>query len=129
MTDNEIFDTVVKGILKQGKPSILKGYCKYRGPDNTKCAAGLLISDDDYSSEFEEKAAWCNPEYGSYKDSELIVQRFFESKGLNARFINRLQIIHDDVAMNSNQNYFIEDWKSEMRKLGNELGFNTDLLC
>jgi len=49
-TAQEIFDTVAEHLLKQGKQSKAPGDkgCRYRGPDGTKCAVGVLIPDADY---------------------------------------------------------------------------------
>lgn len=62
MTDQEIFNAVLNGIRAQGKASYRLSAagsvnCLYRGKDEdnhgTKCAAGMLISDEDYSTTFE----------------------------------------------------------------------------
>lgn len=62
-TAQEVFDQVAKHLLTQMKKSVAKraaerapgwkDYCMYRGFDGTKCAAGCLISDDEYKPEFE----------------------------------------------------------------------------
>ena len=64
-TAQEVFDQVAKHLLTQMKKSVAKraaesasdskDYCMYRGFDGTKCAAGCLISDDEYKPEFEQK--------------------------------------------------------------------------
>lgn len=49
MNSQEQFDTVVRNLGKQGKPATdANGYCVYRAPDGSKCAAGQLIPDDVY---------------------------------------------------------------------------------
>jgi hypothetical protein len=53
MTKQETFDTVVRHLLTQAKQSRDEDACLYRGPDGTKCAAGCLISDADYSPSME----------------------------------------------------------------------------
>ncbi len=50
MTPQEIFDTAVGGVLKQGHPSVAAdGSCVYRDPDGAKCAAGFLLTDEEAS--------------------------------------------------------------------------------
>ena len=34
--------------------------CLYRGPDNTRCAVGILIPDDKYQPEFDSKNLTCD---------------------------------------------------------------------
>jgi hypothetical protein len=64
MTPQEIFDTVVQHLRKQGSKSLLTeqqcrdlmeppGACAYRGENGKKCAAGILISDEEYLPEME----------------------------------------------------------------------------
>ena len=56
MTAQEIFDTVVAHLRKQGCRSAENGTCLYRGPDGTKCAAGCLIPVEMYTPNIE--GAW-----------------------------------------------------------------------
>jgi hypothetical protein len=58
MTPQEIYDTVAKHLFAQGKRSGSKradgGFqCKYRGPDGTKCAVGVLMPDEFYDPVME----------------------------------------------------------------------------
>jgi hypothetical protein len=54
MNPQEIFDTVATHLFTQGKRAgafdqhMSKFMCKYRAPDGTKCAAGVLIPDEAY---------------------------------------------------------------------------------
>jgi hypothetical protein len=57
MTNQEIFDKVVKGVLDQGCQSKVGAVCRYRGTGGTKCAAGFLIPDEKYLCEFETRLA------------------------------------------------------------------------
>ncbi len=53
----EIFTRVYQGLMEQGTGSYLvEPYfsCRYRGPNGTKCAVGLLIKDEDYSPNLEQ---------------------------------------------------------------------------
>lgn len=61
ITNQEVFNKVVTGLRKQGKPSIRKEgepgpICRYRqidGDNILKCAAGQLILDELYQKSFE----------------------------------------------------------------------------
>lgn len=55
MDKQEIFDTVVLALKKQGKPSVDSGACVYRATDGSKCAAGHLLPDEYYDSDMEAK--------------------------------------------------------------------------
>lgn len=52
-TGQEVFNQVRDHLLKQNKKSIVDSVCVYRGPDNTKCAAGCLMSDEEYDKKIE----------------------------------------------------------------------------
>lgn len=54
-TRQEIFDIAYRGLASQGfeQSSSSDGKCFYRGPNGRKCAIGWLISEEDYSPEFE----------------------------------------------------------------------------
>jgi hypothetical protein len=60
VNNQEAFDTVVKHLRAQGKRCVGVYYagqisptCLYRGADGLKCAAGILISDEEYASWME----------------------------------------------------------------------------
>ena len=55
MDKQEIFDTVVTNLRLQGCKSEVGGACMYRGPNNTKCAAGHLIPDKLYDPDMENR--------------------------------------------------------------------------
>lgn len=54
-TAQEVFDQVATHLLKQNKKSENLVRCAYRGPDGLKCAAGCLISDQEYDELMEGK--------------------------------------------------------------------------
>lgn len=55
MTAQEIFDTVARHLIEQGRRAIesYEGNCAYRGVGGTKCAVGVLIPDDQYTPQIE----------------------------------------------------------------------------
>lgn len=54
----EIFDTVVNHLHKQGKPAEVGNTCRYRTEDGLMCAVGCLIPDDKYKPEMEGHVAY-----------------------------------------------------------------------
>lgn len=98
LTAQSIFNTVSLHLLIQNqiaadKHISLSGFeelrCRYRGPNNTKCAFGILISDGEYHSEMEDKSA--STLLDAYARTYPSLQRFKPFYGL----IARLQLIHD----------------------------------
>jgi len=57
MTHQDAFTKMKNFLLAQNAKSEVKNEienrCLYRGPNNTACAVGCLIPDDEYSPEFE----------------------------------------------------------------------------
>jgi len=63
-TAQQVFDQVANHLLLQNYKSYEgcdddTGSCKYRGPNNLKCAAGSLIANDEYRERFEDQG-WLN---------------------------------------------------------------------
>lgn len=57
-TAQEVFDQVAEHLLTQGKKSLDFKRCAYRSPNGLKCAAGCLISDDEYRLAMEGRNWW-----------------------------------------------------------------------
>jgi hypothetical protein len=55
MTKQEMFDKVVAGLASQGfaRSLAMDGTCAYRGEGGLRCAAGWLLSDEDYTPDME----------------------------------------------------------------------------
>ncbi len=50
----EIFDYVVNHLRQQDRPGVDRdGDCSYRGRDDTMCAVGCLLADDEYDPSME----------------------------------------------------------------------------
>lgn len=101
----EVFDQIKNHLLSQNKKCGEKGSylfqddCYYRLFDNEsqkvlKCAAGCLISDEEYKEKFE-KNSW----------EELIDEFGFPKK--HKLLIIALQVIHD--------NYKVEEWEEALK--------------
>jgi hypothetical protein len=86
-TEQEVFDLVANHLLTQGTQSLgLDNFgdetCVYRGTNNTKCAAGVLIPDEHYTQKMETNG------WKSLIDTGLVPSDF-------ADLISELQSIHD----------------------------------
>lgn len=53
----EVFETAVKHLYKQGRPAYEHGDCLYRTESGLMCAVGALISDDKYDPGMENRSA------------------------------------------------------------------------
>ena len=59
-TLQSIFNTVYTGLLAQNKKSMDGIFCAYRGKGGTKCAAGLVITDDEYDPKMDDSSLDCS---------------------------------------------------------------------
>lgn len=107
-TEQEIFDQVSTHLLTQGKKSVKSGSCAYRGSGGLKCAAGCLISDDEYDESFEGTI------FG-YVEMESLVKGV---SGKSLDLIQQLQSTHDS--------YNAKTWKDRLIDIAEEhnLKFN-----
>jgi hypothetical protein len=121
MTNQEIFDTVLHGIRKQGRPSVSQdGRCLYRGPDGLKCGVGLLIDDSEYCPEMEGKSA----DGCSGDEKENIVCNLLKKKNIDTILAGKLQEAHDNAAYGNQGQLkkFTEEFEERMQKLAKEYG-------
>lgn len=115
LTSQEVFDKVGTHLLKQGK-RCTNGYssdCLYRGPNGMACAAGALISDEEYSEGLEHRG-WLD----IIKDNE--------ASTAHAQLILELQTIHDG----SHRNYtrWVDGVYGKLTLLAALHDLNTDAL-
>jgi hypothetical protein len=94
MRNQTIFNKVIKHLRKQGCRSVSEDgrICAYRGSDDTQCAAGILIKDAEYHTEFEGQGVDTLRDEGSY---------FLSSQGFtkdNVNLLSRLQGLHDSAS-------------------------------
>lgn len=80
--------------------------CLYRGPNNTKCAAGCLISDEEMSDIRE--TCW----------STLVMEENVPPH--HVRLIATLQGIHDTKD--------VSDWPISLKNLGDQFELDTSVL-
>lgn len=90
MNAQQIFNTVVRGLRAQGKPSVNAYDCRYRGPDGAKCAAGFLIPDAAYVGSMEAQD-WTTL-------SRLYANSLPEYLSSHTVLIQALQCVHDNWA-------------------------------
>ena len=61
MTPQEMFDTALNGVLRQGGPSVdKKGNCLYRRANGRRCAAGWILPDE-VVADYEGYSVDCIP--------------------------------------------------------------------
>lgn len=109
-TEQEVFDWICINLLKQGEKSIIlyssdMHYPMYKNEDGLKCAAGWLMSDDEYEGKFERVGSWDNLVSGGHVPSA------------HEELIRDLQIIHDSAP--------VTQWKNQFTRLGNKLHLNV----
>lgn len=88
---SDVFNHVIEHLRKQGTKSLVhhEDMCAYRGDGGTMCAVGCLITDDEYSSSFEENTV------------DILVQEGLPNSSLMARIepnldmLSELQYFHD----------------------------------
>ncbi len=121
MTNQEAFDYVAKALIAQGKKSVNGRSCVYRSPDGCKCAAGHLITDEEYRPEFDTPTAIVATDIFS------IISRYGELENIkesNVYFIRDLQLAHD----NADEDSFILDFKRNMKSIAKRYNLNSAAL-
>lgn len=122
MTAQEIFDMVAANLLEQGEPSLdRQGDCVYRSdPDDPagslRCAAGVLIKDEDYDCEIEGA-----PARELIENDRCGMGRFMPHVWL----IRDLQLAHDETHAESSDEIgpdgeslsWLNLWKKKMRRV------------
>lgn len=116
MNKQEMFNTAYIGIIKQGGPSVEGDSCAYRSKNGRKCAAGWLMTDEDYAKVCKGGAA---------DDTAINTTGIGALNGLpdffrdNILFIGRLQRAHDDCYFETldSDAAFINNFKVRMAEL------------
>lgn len=117
LSGQQIYDKVKAHLLKQNVRSADRGACLYRGPWGRKCAAGVLISDENYSEDFEEAGVF--HEYGTTILTEgvaALTQALIDS-GVDPAWmdlVSSLQDIHDNAP--------VERWALNLAKCAKSYG-------
>jgi len=111
-TAQQVFDQVAKHLLEQGVRSMSEApdedeFCLYRGPEGLKCAAGCLISDNEYEDGMEGRG-WRNLVNNGYASNAHI------------DIIDCLQSIHDKKEPST--------WRKELLEISKRFDLNPLIL-
>jgi len=93
LTDrSEIFNYVISHLKKQRGRSLSEheDLCAYRGANETKCAVGVLIADDEYDSSMEGNSVL------SLVEKNLLNPSLKKRIRKNLEFLSDLQDLHDN---------------------------------
>ena len=114
LTVQEMFDTVVAHLIQQGVPSVDDtGVCMYRGPNNTKCAIGCLIPNENYDESFEGRSVF----YSVVRNSLP-----FHVDDPMMNLLSSLQNAHDSHFES------VEMLKKKLKKIGEEYNLITKVV-
>ena len=130
MTKQETFDKVVRALRAQGKKSIHAPNltsCAYRGYDGCKCAAGHLISDEDYREEMESVAVMADDQMLAHVANDRrarveLVRAALRAGGHDLALARDLQGAHDQAADDA----FVADFIMRARSVAADHGLNTE---
>jgi hypothetical protein len=106
-TEQEVFDQVATHLLRQNEKCAVGDTCLYRA-GKLACAAGCLISEDEYSDEMEV-GSWVT-----------LVSKGY-APGTHKKLICRLQGIHDTGS--------VFTWAIRLTELANEWGLSAAVVC
>jgi hypothetical protein len=95
MTLREIFEKAKQHLLEQGCRSWTETGCKYRGPEEKKCAVGIFIPDEDYRPRFENKLVSNLLDPSSLSYCAGLERTIGPINNDKVRLLCRLQEIHD----------------------------------
>jgi hypothetical protein len=101
VTNQEIFDKVVRHLAAQGGKSMLGPRCRYRADGGKKCAIGCLIPDDYYEPEMEGLSVAMRRVRRGLKD-------LLELDGDNDErldILRSLQLCHDNARVNADDEW------------------------
>jgi hypothetical protein len=109
--DQADFDFVMKSMIEQGRPSMGRVGCRYRGEGGTKCAAGFFISDELYSEDIEGK---------NLSDEYITQLKCFEGKSRS--LLRAMQQAHD--ISSEDPDNFMSQFRNRMRSVANNFGLD-----
>ena len=127
MTEQEIFDSVLAHLRKQGRASVNgQGKCAYRGEGGTSCAVGCLIPDELYDSRIEnwtvESILGLRANGAGARENEAyreVLARIAGHLGQeNEYLLATLQEAHDHKLAKSD----LPDWERTMKRVAGYFG-------
>jgi hypothetical protein len=127
----DVFDTVLNHIRKQGPAVTAHGTCAYRTEEGKSCAIGCLIPDDLYTEAMEGASGWAlttsiNDRDFAYDkaDAALVsaMKKVYPGMTLDdALLLARLQNIHDSAVI-STAGFNGVEFEDRMRELARDKG-------
>jgi hypothetical protein len=126
LTNQEIFNTVVTALRKQGKHAgvfdadgdIIE--CRYRDEFGNKCAAGHIISDHLYNENMEGVSFQYSVFAGRPSEPFIPVCNELGLDSTNINFIGHLQSIHDD--------HSVDEWEYQWGELAKNFNLEMPVL-
>ena len=125
MTRQEIFDTALNGIRKQGEPAYYGRVCVYYDTTNgNKCAAGQLLSDEAaYELSQTGMGTWFKD---IYEDTYAIIEAIdipdYLTDEDNRKFIQDIQACHDTSANAPSSKSFMAVFEKMMESFARRYG-------
>lgn len=120
MNAQEIFDTVAKHLFTQGERSFHEGMCLYRGPHGTKCAVGVLMSDEVYDQKMDHHPDSGPTDVCSIVNNFALPDWFKE----NINLLISLQYAHDHV----NNWQGTKDMRDKLREVAREANLDSSIV-
>jgi hypothetical protein len=127
ITDKQaLFNHVATHLIKQGRRSVRNGQCAYRGNDGTRCAAGCLIDDAQYTAEMEGRSVFAQdilPCINASIGREIGGTDLCMARGsrwgslptdLEIKMLQKMQVIHDGID--------VDAWPEHLRAIAVEFG-------
>lgn len=126
ITDKQaLFNHVATHLIKQGRRSVLRsGQCAYRGDNGTRCAAGCLIDDAQYTVKMEGRSVFAkdilphiNASIGREIGGTDLCMAHNSRWGalptdLEIKMLQKMQVIHDGIE--------IDKWPEHLRAIAVE---------
>lgn len=110
MDKQQIFNVVADHLLTQNRRSANEiGSCKYRGPDGTKCAVGILIPDDMYKRRMEGRDIHGLVAASGDRSSPEVFYEVPDYFSSEKEFLSTLQSTHDMAR--------IEKWPAHLKEI------------
>lgn len=113
-----MFNKVATHLLTQNMQCLNDGDCAYRGFNGTKCAIGVLISDEHYDSNLEGNGIgnWNSRLCNALEKSGVSVDC-----DADMLLLRKLQDLHDG--------YDPQEWHSRLTTIACESGLSTEALA
>jgi hypothetical protein len=89
LSPQEIYNTVVTHLSRQGQRSVDDKYCRYHSEDGLMCAVGVLIPKEEYFPEIDQGNKTIKNLVQQYED------KFPEWMSENLGLLSELQSVHD----------------------------------